>query len=132
MAYHEGSFWPIASVLAFHDFLARALSQPGGGRSASVEKSLSKVGRWPEELWLQAYVANHDQSYAAALARGPLLGWPVGQLCWRDKSHFPNGTSQRLVEGIRDGSLKGSAQWYASKVQRGLQDPVTRGAVEGR
>ena len=132
MSYHEGSFWPLTSLLAFRDFMARALraSPGGGGLRGGLAGVLSRAANWPEELWLQAYVANHDPSYALALARGPLFSLAVGQLCWRGKAHFPNGTSRPLVEAISDGTLKGGAQFFASKVQRGLADPVTRWAAE--
>ena len=101
-------------------------------RRSSLASVLSATPRWPEELWLQAYVANHDASHAASLARGPLSSVAVGQLCWRGKSHFPPGDNassglRRIVDGIRDGSLRDARpRWFASKVPRGLHEPVTR------
>jgi hypothetical protein len=146
MAYHEGSFYPIASVLAFCDFLSRALVALDAGHASphadgaagtplaavrqraqlALERTLSRVPHWPEETWLQAYVANHDASYALVRRRGPLYGLAVGQLCWRGKAHFPNGTSRVVVDGIRNGTLRDASKWFACKVLRGLHDPVNR------
>ena len=84
---------------------------------------------FPEETWLQAFVANHDRSYARALRRGPLWHYTASQLCWRGKSHFASGTNAAVVHGIRNRTLKDAAQWFASKVRSGLHDPVTRYVV---
>ena len=130
MAYHEGSYFPITSVLAFRDFIMDWLRSRGGPRGqATIGQHLLRVSRFPEETWLQAFVANHDRSYAKALRRGPLWTYTSSQLCWRGKSHF---TNRGVVDGIRNRSLKDAAQWFASKVRRGLHDPVTRYVVSLR
>ena len=99
--------------------------------AAALGAVLGATPHWPEELWLQAYVANHDVGYASSVAHGPLSVVGVGQLCWRGKSHFVNGSAaaeglRSVVDGIRDGSLRDARQWYASKVPRGLHEPAAR------
>ena len=123
-AYHEGSFYPLPAVVAFRDFV---LSWVASNRT-SLDRTLLRVGSYPEEAWLQAFVANHYPPFLAAISSKSYKS--SRQLCWRLQSHAMH-TSPVVMETVGCGRMP----WlYASKLVRGLADNVSRvvGVISSR
>jgi hypothetical protein len=116
-SYHEGSFFPVSAVEAFRTFVLAWLRE----QRADLGSSLLRVGGYPEEWFLQAFLANSFAPYYEQVYNRTTHS-AHKQLCWRAKSH-PQRTAPELVEAVGCGRHRGL---YATKLLRSFADNVTR------
>jgi hypothetical protein len=116
-AYHEGSFYPVAAMLSFREFVLGFLRQKS---NATLSSALLNVGSYPEESWLQGFVVNRFEPFRSEWLNGTRNH--SSQLCWRVRAHLAH-TPPDVVEAVGCGR---QPSLFATKLVRGLADSVTR------
>lgn len=115
-SYHEGSFYPLATVMRFLGMLESSLSRP----------EILGAANFPEEFWLQAYTYNHESEVRTQ-------SWSR-QLCERFDAHnmlstVPIARVEKLAEQLACNPQvwSGTYTFYAIKrFQRNLSNEVTQ------
>ena len=122
--YHEGSFYPMRTLLRFRAFVLAQLGDAGGDdeRRARLRARVLAARWYPEEFWLPTWTLSAGGGGMARRASAP-GGLQVLQVCYNndsayDRERVPNCASPADAEAVQRGAMVG--RYAVKRVHRAL------------